>query len=155
MTAFAVTDVTGGRRVDMPPGYAELTDARAVLRIADGAGYRDFPIRYDTSDVRPRADPGAFTHRVRQAKIGFEAGWTVSIVWGSCTYSTNHDSPFGDAPFTETPAVVELAVLDRAGSIVGDEPLSYVSADLALAVIDVMASLPTGAEPMKYLGVLG
>jgi hypothetical protein len=141
---FAVTNVIGGRRVDQPAGYAELTDARAVLWIADGDGHRHFWIGYHTSDVRPRADPDAFTFRVRQARLGFEAGWTVSIVWGSCTYSTNHDDPFGEQPFVETPRVVELAVLDGDGIIGDGEPLSYVGPDLALAVIDVVSSMPTG-----------
>lgn len=140
---FAVTNVIGGRRVDQPAGYAELSDARAVLWIADGRGHRHFWVQYDTSDIRPRARPDALTHRVRRARLGFEAGWTISIVWGSCTWSTNRDSPFSDQPFAETPGVVELAVLDRAGSIITDDPLSYVSPELALAVIDVVSSMPT------------
>lgn len=140
---FAVTNVVGGTAFDQPPGFVSLTGARAVLWIADGAGHRHFWIGWETSDVRPRADPDAFTHRTRQARLGFEAGWLISIVWGSCTWSTNHDDPFGDGPFVETPATVELAVLDRAGTIITDDPLSYVSPELALAVIDVVSSLPT------------
>lgn len=142
--SFAVTTVIGGQVVDQPRGYAELTDARAVLWIADGAGHRHFPIRWDTNDIAPRISGEPFTFRARHAQLAFEAGWTVSIVWGSSTWSTNRDHPFTDRPFVETPATVELAVLDRDG-IVGDgEPLSYVRPELALAVIDVVSSMPTG-----------
>jgi hypothetical protein len=140
---FAVTNVIGGAAVDDPAGFVSLTGARAVLWIADGAGHRHFWIRWDKSDVRPPTDPDALTHRVRSAQLSFEAGWLVSILWGSLSWSTNHGDPLGDSPFVETPACVELAVLDRGGSVVTGEPLSFVSPELALAVIDVVSSLPT------------
>lgn len=155
---FAITNVIGGGAPNAPGGhgavladlhdhqvgrlFSGLADARAVLWIADGDGHRHFWCGYDASDIAlPSGTRAPF--RVRRARLGFEAGWMVSIVWGSATWSTNRDTPFSDDPFTETPATVELAVLDRAGTIITDDPLSYVSPELAVAVIDVVASLPT------------
>lgn len=139
---FAITNVIGGGVPNVPGGHGEVSDDRAVLWIADGDGHRHFWCGYEAADVTlPSGTRAPF--RIRRARLGFEPGWAVSIIWGSATWSTNRDTPFSDDPFTETPATVELAVLDRAGSIITDDPLSHVSPDLALAVIDVVASLPT------------
>tara|TARA_R110002126_G_scaffold36734_1_gene111446 strand:+ start:1725 stop:2207 length:483 start_codon:yes stop_codon:yes gene_type:complete len=84
----------------------------------------------------------------RGVKLDTEAGVTVSIIWGSLTYSSNHDHPFGrmslgfeetDAlPFVERPTLVEIATWVGGDHGAGMEhgPLAYVSVVEALVVID-------------------
>jgi hypothetical protein len=142
---FAVTNVIGGG-VPNVPGYGAVTDTQAVLWVADEGGHRHFWVQYHASDVvTTRGNP----FRARRARLGFEAGWIVSIAWGSCTYSSNHDWPPVHA-FTETPSVVELAVLGREGHIVcpDGEPLGYLGPAGVLAVIATVATWPSG-EPLE------
>lgn len=55
----------------------------------------------------------------RRCLVRFESGWAASIMWGSGTYSSNHDA-FHDRtghPIIEEPATVEVGVLDRTGEL--------------------------------------
>ena len=82
--------------------------------------------------------------RYRQALIPFENGWQVSIVWGSGTYSDNHDF---DGPFTETPVLVEVAVLNCEGLTETpdcDTVLGYATGEQVLELIEVVATWHTG-----------
>ena len=55
--------------------------------------------------------------RDRAFRVMFESGWSVSIIWGSATYSSNHlewneGSPFREGVrFTDEPHHVECAVI--------------------------------------------
>jgi hypothetical protein len=57
--------------------------------------------------------------RTRGAVVTFENRWALSIIWGGCTYSSNHDYLPADPgwrhvetqPFIEQPALVEVGVL--------------------------------------------
>jgi hypothetical protein len=86
--------------------------------------------------------------RHRRCVVRFESGWSASIVWGTGTYSSNHDT-FGfmpDAPpFTEEPTTVEVGVLDRDGELRqrDGEVEMYLDDDQLAALLDVLAKLPT------------
>lgn len=135
--SFAITNVMGDR---------------AVLWVRDGDGLRHFWCRYRTSDTSLPDDIYPEPFRVRQALILFESGWSVSIIWGSASYSTNHDATmFARSAFTETPEVVEVAVMDRDGAMVGGDVLGYVGAEGALAIIAEVATWPSGAMPVEVL----
>lgn len=67
---------------------------------------------------------GYIAHISRRVRIPFENGWQLSVVWGSLSYSDNHDHgrgwtdgrTFGGRPydanyFEEEPREVEVAVL--------------------------------------------
>lgn len=63
---------------------------------------------------------GVSPHVSRCVRMTFENGWHISIIWGSLTYSSNHDHPFGydhmmkervEPEFIEEPTTVEIAVL--------------------------------------------
>jgi hypothetical protein len=96
-------------------------------------------------------------HYTRRARLMFENGWTVSIIWGSCTYSSNHGHGLYDVEFTETPETVELAIatdrlVDLSSSpehkhleqyFQGDSVAGYLTADQVLAVIDDVMTWPS------------
>jgi hypothetical protein len=62
-------------------------------------------------------DGRRFLHRSRRCLVRFETGWAASIVWGTATYSSNHDQLHADDPFAEQPALVEVGVLDHTGQL--------------------------------------
>ena len=107
-------------------------------------------------DVRP-----TYVHHVRMALVRFESGWSASIIWGSGTYSTNHDAWHTTDPFTEQPNTVEVGVIDHTGELrmrrQGDDEHTWHDVhayldDAALAaLLDRLATLPTdydyGARP--------
>lgn len=57
------------------------------------------------------------SHFRRHASIAFENRWRLSIIWGSMTYGSNHDHPYGDwngaaAPdFDDDPPLVEVGIM--------------------------------------------
>lgn len=90
----------------------------------------------------------------RQFIVHFESKWKVSVIWGYCTYSDNHDQwPFGTfldgdvpIPFTETPELVEAAVFhaDRKGIQTPDnEPFAYLDDEWLNALLDHVSKLHT------------
>jgi hypothetical protein len=62
-------------------------------------------------------DGRRFLHRHRACLVRFESGWAASIIWGTATYSTNHDQLHADDPFAEQPTTVEVGVLDHTGQL--------------------------------------
>lgn len=61
-------------------------------------------------------DP-SYGQRTRRCIVRFESGWSASIVWGSGSYSTNHDAWHEGDPFTEEPTTVEVGVVDHTGEL--------------------------------------
>lgn len=107
-------------------------------------GERQIPVvKVGIKDNPIEADRPPF--RTRLCHIKGE-GWTLSIIWGDCTYSDNYDARFAGLPsfwdeddetlppFTEDPEHVEVMVLD--GPYCDSEPRSFQSADDVLNLID-------------------
>src|SRR5262245_47167632 len=86
-------------------------------------------------------DGMSMLHRFRGAAIAFESGWTVSVLWGTGTYSDNHGIWPGrpEDEFTETPAAVEVGVIHIDGGLVAD-PFSYVDGDDLNALLDTVTT---------------
>jgi hypothetical protein len=64
------------------------------------------------------ADPGkVYVHDTRVFRCMFENRWGLSIIWGSMTYSDNHNHPHGDwrggppPEFVEEPNAVEVGII--------------------------------------------
>jgi hypothetical protein len=64
------------------------------------------------------SDGRSFEHKTRVFRCTFENRWSLSIIWGSVTYSTNHDHPWGHAlsrdrppEFVEEPERVEVGII--------------------------------------------
>ena len=91
-----------------------------------------------------------FVFERRQFRVRFESKWSVSIIWGSMTYSDNHDHGFGRPPyaeFVETPQLVEAAVLhaDRDGIFPDGEPYGYLDAEQLNTLLRMVSALATDA----------
>ena len=82
----------------------------------------------------------------RRARVHTETPVTLSVVWGSCTYSDNHHSETVD-DFQEEPEKVEVGILHK-GELVG-EPLGWQSTDQVLALIG-QAQCGLMPEPEEY-----
>lgn len=97
---------------------------------------------------------GEMEWKMRQFIVRFESKWSVSVVWGYCTYSDNHDFPwhiFQDhfpEPFNETPMQVEAAVLhhDREHIQPDGEPFAYIDADSLNALLSHVSKLGTSDQ---------
>ena len=83
----------------------------------------------------------------RQFIVHFESNWQVSVIWGYCSYSDNHDLPFYDKGrvFNETPETVEAAILhaDREGLQPDGEPFAYIDAEALNSLLDMVSGLAT------------
>ena len=80
--------------------------------------------------------------RRRQILCSFLNGWKVSIVFGTATYSSNGQSA---ESFTETPTLVETAVINPEGDLTqmpgqGDTVMGFQTADEVLALIRLIES---------------
>ena len=125
-----------------PGGYVALSDDRQWLLVA---GTR-WPVAECT--VEDHALPGSdYVMRMRRALVMVEAGYSVSVIWGGATYSSNYNTavfPDDAQPFTEYPTHVEVVVMGRQGEWLTAEPLGYVpAADLA----QLLTHLAQGAPP--------
>ncbi len=78
--------------------------------------------------------------RVRAAKVAFESGWCASILWGSGTYSDNHDCWRHNHPWVEEPERVELGVLRYDTGLIG-APFEYLD-DVTVNTVLVAMSEP-------------
>jgi hypothetical protein len=106
--------------------------------------------------------PEPHNFKTRQARIPFENGWMVSIVWGSCSYSSNYDHGTGRVEFVEEPSIVEMAIInpeplrnptektvDGFGTIkdhdflLGGDVFPYRTPEQARALLDAVASWPS------------
>ena len=87
----------------------------------------------------------------RQFIVRFESKWMVSVIWGSMTYSDNHDHGLASHPhveFIETPEQVEAAVLhvDRDGLQGNDgDPFAYIDEYQLNALLTFISQLATDA----------
>jgi hypothetical protein len=103
-------------------------------------------------EPRWTGDPD-YGHRERRCRVRFESGWSASIIWGSGTYSSNHDAWRKGDPFAEEPSHVEVGVVDHTGELRmrrhddGDlewhDLESYLDDDDLAALLDRLATLPT------------
>lgn len=120
----------------------EVPDGRTLVVAGRAIGWAQLR-RGDLPRVR-----GHVFH-IRQAVVPFENGWQVSVVWGTATYSDNHDSVGAPEPFTETPARVEVAVMSPDGGMVdfpgGDSVCGYVPGHVVLDLIDTVGRWPSGS----------
>lgn len=60
------------------------------------------------------------TYFQRKLRVPLKNGLSLSVIWGSMTYSDNRDHPYGTETFIEEPAEVEVAIIDRAGGVARD-----------------------------------
>lgn len=89
-----------------------------------------------------------FVFERRQFVVMFETKWSVSVIWGSMTYSDNHDHGLGFPPFrefVESPTLVEAAILhaDREGMQQGDDPYAYIDDVRLNQLLEMVSELPT------------
>jgi hypothetical protein len=87
-----------------------------------------------------------FDYQRRQFLVRFESGWSVSIIWGSMTYSDNHDHAFGYGPWPELieePETVEAAVLHKDREGVEGDVMGYMEADALNSLLDFVSTLAT------------
>lgn len=126
---------------------------------AAGRSWQADPRSTSIEDRSWETQPG-YVHHDRRCVVRFESGWAASIIWGSGTYSTNHDA-WGDTPystpFTEDPTTVEVGVLDHRGQLrqrrhIDDDGTewhdleAYVDDPGLAALLDELAALPTDAD---------
>lgn len=92
-------------------------------------------------------------YSVRQARIPFENGLALSVIWGSGTYSDNHEHGIRETPFTETPRMVEVAALDQDNELIrlSDDELvaGYVDVGDLVDIVDFIGALPSGTTTIE------
>lgn len=85
--------------------------------------------------VRPRA-------KANGVHVKFENGVTVSVQWGPCTYSSNHDSMDFESPAPDA-TTAEVAVWKGGGEFLrwanGDSVQGWQSWDEVQAILDLAA----------------
>jgi len=115
-------------------------------------GDRRWPVSYsEVSDIRL---PPIEAHRPivecqfrRQAIVAFESGWAVSVLWGSLTFSDNHDHFYvDDVVFTDEPECVEVGILWRDEGLIGD-PYGYVAAHALNVLLITVSQWPSADVP--------
>ena len=125
------------------------------LRVGDRTWFGEF-----NSDHSVTAEEAAvlserlgyeFAFERRQFIVRFESKWSVSVIWGSMTYSDNHDHGFGFPPyqaFIETPTLVEAGILhaDRERLQPDGDPYAYIDAEQLNALLEMVSVLPTEAH---------
>src|SRR5687767_11598488 len=98
---------------------ASVSTDQLTLGIRDGVfhiGDRAYPwAEVDVHDAT-LSTPPLKKWRTRRARLKFENGWSLSVVFGSGTYSSNRDSDWRDTePFSEEARTAELAAWPRDG----------------------------------------
>lgn len=102
--------------------------------------------------------------RERRARLRFENGYTLSIVWGDGTYSSNHDAAYGERhpdigfseePFTEEARTAELGVWMPEGELMqwpmGDTVAGYVPAWVIARLVEEMKDWPSAEVELPNL----
>jgi hypothetical protein len=88
--------------------------------------------------------------RLRTARIMFESGWVVSVIWGTGTRSTNHGVYPGSVDeFTDEPQLVEVAVVRPCGGLIdlgGDTVAGWCDVPIVAGVLDAVATWATDGE---------
>lgn len=101
----------------------------------------------------PAADvPGIFQRRAVRVPLG-ESDYTLSVIWGSGTYSTNHGA-FGE-PIVEEPSTVEVAVLsndaDELIRVDDDTVVPYVSVEeFPVLVEKAMLAIDRNGDALQF-----
>lgn len=134
-------------------------DATPTVRIEDGVpwiGERSFPWAYFVRCDDLPEDVGV-DFRTRAFQLRFENGWTLSVAFGTASYSANHDHGIGRGEWHEESPDAELAAFpphsdELAEWATGDTVLGYVPADMIHHVIDVLSSLPSEYPKGRPLG---
>lgn len=122
-----------------------------MIRVVDEhhlqVGDRD--VWWGTSNIGDYQGDG-YEWKTRQFVVRFESKWSVSIIWGYATYSSNHDwSPWGEPmtgqEFSETPTLVEAAVFhaDRDHIEPDGKPFAYIDAEQLNALLYHVSKLHT------------
>lgn len=123
-----------------------------TFRIIDGVGWigdRSFPF----AEVDKEDHEYEYDHKVRRMRVPAENGWTMSIIWGSLTYSDNHDHPFGDfrggpGEWHEESQTAEIRVWRRDGrDALEDQVAGYLTTDQVLGLLELMSTWATDEEP--------
>jgi len=79
-------------------------------------------------------------HR-RMARVLFESGWGVSVLWGSGSYSSNHHR--WTETINETPTRVECGVLGMGGGLTDGRVAGYLPAGYVNALLDAVSKWPS------------
>lgn len=129
-----------------------------TFRIIDGVGWigdRRFPFaQVDVRDHDIYSD-GTFPYRERRMRVPAENGWTMSIVWGSGTYSDNHGHPHGflgfpkgDGEWHEESTTAEIRIWSRDDwDALEDQVAGYLTTDQVLGLLNLMSSWATDEQP--------
>jgi hypothetical protein len=88
-------------------------------------GGRTFPCQFESTT-------NASGMETRRVLILTDAGLTISIIWGSLTYSSNNQHSDLQYGFIECPELVEIMVSPQLGS----EVIGYCSTSQVLLIID-------------------
>jgi len=130
-----------------------------TFRIIDGVawiGDRAFP--YAEVDVTDSPYHTAdLEMKIRRMRIPAENGWTISVIWGSMTYSDNHDHPSGGlwgkkVEWHEESKTAEIRIWNREqrDALVNNVE-GYLSTEVVLLLIDLMATWASDADPQLDL----
>jgi len=79
-------------------------------------------------------------YHIRRARVWFESGWGVSIVWGSGNYGTNYDT--WNERINEEPTSVEVGVINENG-LLGSRVAGYMEAEVVNELLDEVSRWPT------------
>jgi len=100
-------------------------------------GERRWPVsKFESTDTEMPTPLDFF--RRRQAVVAFESGWQGSILWGSGTYSDNHDCWRSTDPWVEEPERVEFGAVRFDTGLIGD-PFEYLPDAAVNAILLAMS----------------
>lgn len=122
-----------------------------TFRIIDGVGWigeRAFPF----AEVDKEDHEYEYEYKVRRMRVPAENGWTMSIIWGSYTYSDNHDFPGfagdGRAVWIEESQTAEIRIYGRHGrDALEDQVAGYLPPDQVLGLLHTMSTWATDEKP--------
>jgi len=118
------------------------------ITIKDGVGFINGEAMTTDVDYNDGGEPGPISMRTRRMRIDCGNGYKLSVVFGSFTYSDNHDHGFAGNQWCEEVCQAEIAVL---GPLELSEPFKdewgdgvkgYCSGEEILAVLERTRALP-------------
>jgi hypothetical protein len=109
------------------------SESKSLITIRGGVGI----INHEWVTDNVRVEDIGPDYRARQMWIDLHNGYGMSVVFGSCTYSTNHDHGlYPDLPFQEEVSQAEIAIMWPGHGLVdpfsdewGDSVLGYCDAE--------------------------
>lgn len=131
----------------------------STFRIVDGVGWiGDRPLPFAEVDVEDHfyLTDGDFKYRVRHMRVPAENGWTMSIMWGSGTFSDNHGHPYGGPfrravgeSFQEESSTAEIRIWSRDDwdALEGDVA-GYLTVEQVMRLLQVMSTWATDDRPV-------